>query len=93
MLTQLRRTGKLKDLSGLIIGHMTDLKNSDLEFGESVSEIVLHAVRDYQFPVAFSFPTGHQNPNFAWIHGAPAQLKVSITDVKLTYPNIYLAKE
>jgi muramoyltetrapeptide carboxypeptidase len=93
MLTQLRRTGKLKDLSGLIIGHMTDIKNSELEFGETVSEIVLHAVRDYQFPVAFSFPSGHENPNFAWIHGAAAQLTVSVTDVRLTYPNIYFANE
>ena len=89
MFTQLRRTGKLKDLSGLIIGHMTDIKNSELEFGESVSQIVLHAVRDYHFPVVFSFPSGHQNPNLAWIHGGRANLKVSVTDVQLVYPNIY----
>jgi muramoyltetrapeptide carboxypeptidase len=93
MFTQLRRTGKLKDLSGLIIGHMTDMKNSELEFGESVSQIVLHAVRDYQFPVAFSFPSGHQNPNLAWIHGGSADLKVSVTEVELAYPNIYFPKE
>lgn len=93
MFTQLRRAGKLKDLSGLIIGHMTDIKNSELEFGESVSQIVLHAVRDYQFPVAFSFPSGHQNPNLAWIHGGRANLKVSITDVELAYPNIYSPNE
>jgi muramoyltetrapeptide carboxypeptidase len=93
MFTQLRRTGKLKDLSALIIGHMTDIKNSELEFGESVSQIVLHAVRDYQFPVAFSFPSGHRNPNLAWIHGAMATLNVSITDVRLSYPNIYSKNE
>jgi muramoyltetrapeptide carboxypeptidase len=93
MFTQLRRTGKLKDLGGLIIGHMTDMKNSDLEYGESVSQIVLHAVRDYQFPVAFSFPSGHQNPNLAWIHGGRANLTVSVTDVQLSYPNIYSPKE
>lgn len=93
MFTQLRRSGKLKELSGLIIGHMTDMKNSELEFGESVSQIVLHAVRDYQFPVAFSFPSGHQNPNLAWIHGGTASLMVGVTDVQLSYPNIYSAKE
>jgi muramoyltetrapeptide carboxypeptidase len=93
MFTQLRRSGKLKELNGLIIGHMTDIKNSELEFGESVSQIVLHAVRDYQFPVAFSFPSGHQNPNLAWIHGGEASLKVGVTDVQLSYPNIYSANE
>jgi len=90
MFTQLRRTGKLKNLSGLLIGHITEMKNSDLAFGETASEIVLHAVRDYSFPVAFSFPSGHSNPNLAWIHGAPAELDVSLNGVALTYPNIYL---
>lgn len=89
MFTQLRRSGKLKDLAGLVVGHMSELKNSDLAFGETASEIVLHAVRDYAFPVVFDFPSGHRNPNVAWIHGAPAVLDVSLTGVSLTYPNIY----
>lgn len=93
MFTQLRRTGKLKDLSGLLIGHMTDIKNSELSFGETVSQIVLHSVRDYQYPVAFSFPSGHRNPNIAWIHGATAILEVSINKASLSYPNIYSVKE
>jgi muramoyltetrapeptide carboxypeptidase len=91
MFTQLRRAGKLKDLAGLMIGHMTEIKNSDLAFGETASEIILHAVRDYHYPVAFSFPSGHRNPNFAWINGAPAVLDVSLTSVRLSYPNIYSA--
>jgi muramoyltetrapeptide carboxypeptidase len=93
MFTQLRRSGKLKDLAGLIIGHMTEIKNSDLAFGETASEIVLHAVRDYSYPVAFSFPSGHRNPNLAWIHGAPAVLDVSLNKVRLSYPNIYSENE
>jgi muramoyltetrapeptide carboxypeptidase len=93
MFTQLRRSGKLKGLAGLIIGHMTEIKNSDLAFGETASEIVLHAVRDYSYPVAFSFPSGHRNPNLAWIHGAPAVLDVSLNKVRLSYPNIYSENE
>jgi muramoyltetrapeptide carboxypeptidase len=93
MFTQLRRTGKLKNLAGLIIGHITDMKNSDLAFGETASQIVLHAVRDYSYPVAFSFPSGHQNPNLAWIHGAKAVLEVSVSRANLSYPNIYSASE
>lgn len=91
--TQLRRAGKLRDLAGLVIGHMTEMKNSELAFGETASEIVLHAVRDYQYPVAFSFPSGHRNPNLAWIHGAPAVLDVSVGHVSLSYPNIYSESE
>lgn len=89
MFTQLRRAGKLRDLSGLVIGHMTDLKDSDLAFGETVSDIILHAVRDYRYPVAFSFPSGHRNPNLAWIHNAVADLDVSLTGVSLSYPDLY----
>jgi muramoyltetrapeptide carboxypeptidase len=93
MFTQLRRSGKLKNLAGLIVGHMTDIKNSDLDFGETVYEIITHAVRDYQYPVAFSFPTGHDHPNDAWIQGAEATLEVSVNKVCLSYPNIYAPKE
>ena len=89
MFTQLRRTGKLKDLAALIVGHLSEMRNSDLAFGETAAEIVLHAVRDYAYPVAFSFPSGHRNPNLAWIHGAPAAVDVSLTGVSLSYPDIY----
>ena len=92
MFTQLRRTGKLQDLAGLVVGHMTDIKNSDLDFGETVTQIVNHAVRDYSFPVAFSFPSGHHEPNYGWIHGAPAVLDVGVNKVVLSYPKIYSAK-
>lgn len=91
--TQLRRLGKLEDLAGLLIGHMTGMKNSDLAFGETAAEIVLHSVRDYSYPVAFSFPSGHRNPNLAWVHGAPAMLEVSLNNVRLSYPNIYTESE
>lgn len=93
MFTQLRRAGKLENLAGLLIGHMTDLKNSDLDFGESVSQIVMHAVRDYHYPVAFSFPSGHQNPNIGWIHGAPAVLNAGASQVSFSYPDIYTKSE
>jgi muramoyltetrapeptide carboxypeptidase len=80
MLVQLKRAGKLKNLAGLIIGHMTDINEGELPFGESVSEIILNHVREYAYPVAFNFPTGHENPNLAWIQGAKGQL--SVTDKK-----------
>lgn len=89
MLTQLRRSGKLKDLAGLLVGHMTDMKNSELDFGETVQQIVLHAVRDYAYPVAFAFPSGHRDPNLAWIHGGQARLDVTASGTRLIYPDIY----
>jgi muramoyltetrapeptide carboxypeptidase len=76
MLTQLKRAGKLKSLGGLIVGHLTDINDTGLSFGSSVFEIIKDAVKEYNYPVAFHFPSGHENPNFAWIHGAEIELKV-----------------
>lgn len=89
MLTQLRRAGKLNKLNGLIVGHMTDIKNSTLSFGETVEEIVMQAVREYSFPVAFNFPSGHANPNLAWIHGGQGTLVVNHTGSLLSFDEIY----
>jgi muramoyltetrapeptide carboxypeptidase len=85
MMTQLHRAGKLSNLRGLIIGHMTNLKDSDLKFGEGVEAIVLNAVKDYSYPIAFNFPSGHDHPNYAWIHGAEAMFSVSDIHVSLEH--------
>ncbi len=89
MFTQLRRAGKLAKLAGLVVGHMTDIKNSDLPFSDSIQEIVNHAVRSYEYPVAFAFPSGHEDPNNAWIVGKTATLDVGVTHSSLAYPALY----
>jgi muramoyltetrapeptide carboxypeptidase len=80
MLVHLKRAEKLKNLAGLVIGHMTDMKESELPFGERVQQIILNHAGEYGYPVAFNFPIGHENPNLAWIQGAKGQL--SVTDKK-----------
>lgn len=77
MMTQLRRAGKLKNLKALVVGHMTDVRDSDPEFGESIESIILNAVRGYSYPVVFGFPSGHENPNYAWLSGGTACLSVA----------------
>jgi len=76
MMNQLKRSGKLASLSGLIIGYFTDILDSELSFGETPEEIILHHVSEYSFPIAFRFPSGHENPNLAWQHGGEATLIV-----------------
>lgn len=83
MLMHLRRSGKLENLAGLIIGHMTDIKQPEIAFGESVEEIVLSKIGEKNFPVAFNFPIGHENPNLAWIHGSVMTLHVTETGSEL----------
>lgn len=77
MLVQLKRAGKLKKLAGLVIGHMTDIKESELPFGESIEQIVRNHTEEFTYPIGFNFSTGHESPNLAWIEGAVAKLSVS----------------
>lgn len=66
MLWNLKRSDKLKNLKGLIVGGFK-VKPDDAgeEFGKSVYDIVLEKIKEYTYPVAFDFPVGHQRNNFA----------------------------
>jgi muramoyltetrapeptide carboxypeptidase len=87
MLNQLKRANKLDQLAGLIIGHMTDIKDTDPGFGQTVEEIVLDSVKDYSYPIAFNFPIGHEAPNMAWRHGAIGSLVVDQHNSRLSFLN------
>ena len=88
MFTHLKRANKLSQLAGLIIGHMTDINDAEGTFGQSAEEIVLDKVKEYNYPVAFNFPIGHEAPNLAWKHGATGTLMVSNEKSELTFaPN------
>lgn len=76
MMMALKRAGMLENLSGLVVGGMTDMHDNPQPFGRSVEEIVFDAVSQYKYPVCFGFPSGHIATNFAWIHGATATLNV-----------------
>ena len=74
----LKRTGKLAQLAGLIIGGFR-LKPDDAgeEFGKTIYNIVTEKVSEHKYPVCFDFPVGHQKDNFALKCGITHQLQVS----------------
>ena len=47
MLYQLKRTGKLDKLAGLIIGGFSDIKDTERPFGQTVHEIIRDVVAEY----------------------------------------------
>lgn len=85
MLWNLKRSGKLDRLKGLIIGGFK-LKPEEPgeEFGKSLSEIVLEKVKEYDYPVCFDFPVGHQINNFALKCGAAHVLNIDQNGSTLT---------
>jgi muramoyltetrapeptide carboxypeptidase len=76
MLVHLKRAGKFNNLAGLIVGHMTDPLDTELRFGHTINDIILTHTSSFNFPIAFNFPSGHENPNLSWAHGATATLRV-----------------
>lgn len=85
MLVQLKRAGKLSQLAGLVVGHLTGVKDTELPFNQSVEALILDKVQEYTYPVAFHFPIGHQAPNFSWIHSGRATLAVSMQESVLSF--------
>ena len=77
MMQNLRLSGQLKNLAGLVVGGFTDMKDNDSPFGKSAYEIILEVVQDYQFPVCFNFPAGHIPKNLALMFGGTYRLDVA----------------
>ena len=72
-----KKGGKLNSLKGIIVGGMTDIKDSSIPFGKSVEQIVLESVNHLNIPICFGFPAGHFSDNRALILGQKIRLTVS----------------
>jgi len=83
MLLQLRRSGKLRGLSGLLIGGFTELKDTTRPFGATAEEIVRGVIDDTTCPVGFGFPVSHGKENVALKVGATYRLEVGPEQVLL----------
>lgn len=83
MLHQLKRSGKLARLAGLIFGGFTESKDTDRPFGQSVHEILHEIVKEYDFPVCYDFPVSHTDRNYALKIGVGYKLKVGKSKVTL----------
>lgn len=83
MMYQLKRSGKLKNLAGLIIGGFTDMKDTERPFGKDVYEIIRDIIEEYNYPVCFGFPVSHEKENYALKIGAGYKLKITKSRVLL----------
>jgi muramoyltetrapeptide carboxypeptidase len=83
MMMALKRAGRLDKLAGLVVGGMNDMKDNTVPFGRNAEEIILNAVKEYNYPVCFGFPAGHQQENTPFILGRKVYLKVFADNVIL----------
>ena len=77
MMYALKRASKLDHLKALIIGGLTDIHDNPDPFGKSVEQAIFDVVKDYDYPVCFGFPAGHQPDNRAIVFGKEVELVIS----------------
>jgi len=82
MFRNLKRSGKLTHLKGLLVGGFR-VKADDPgdEFGRSIYNIVMEQVGGFNYPVCFNFPVGHQKTNYALKCGVKHELHISADQV------------
>ena len=77
MLQSMKRAGYFENLGGLIVGDMTKLRKNTTLWGSSIEQLILDALADYDFPIAFNMPAGHEKDNRALVLGKTVTLDVS----------------
>jgi len=77
MMMNLKTGGVLEQLSGLVAGHFTGMKDGDTPFGKTAYQIIKDAVASYHYPVAFGLQSGHELPNYPLLLGSRISLDVS----------------
>ena len=75
MMQNLRMSGVLSRISGLVVGQFSDCED-DPSMHCTVSETILRATDEYDYPVLFDFPAGHVERNLPLWLNAPCRLSV-----------------
>ncbi len=76
MLVQLKRAGKLAELAGLVVGHMSAMNDNTIPFGKTAYEIIQEHTAEYSYPLAFGLPVGHEPLNMAVPVGRRVRLNI-----------------
>lgn len=79
MMMNMKRTGKLDKLAGLVIGGMSQMHDNKIPYGSNAEEIITQYCSESDIPVCFGFPSGHESRNLALRLGQKAVLTVNET--------------
>ncbi len=85
MLVAMKRAGVFDKIKGLIVGHMTDIKDPDPGIGKSVEEMILEHVVEHGFPVIFGFPAGHESDNRALVISREVEIIVGKSEAEVNF--------
>jgi muramoyltetrapeptide carboxypeptidase len=87
IIQNLKHGGWFRDLAGLVVGGMNDMRDRLPEdpFGMEAEEMIADAVAPYDYPVCYGFPAGHIADNRTLVMGAKAKLSVTREDATLSF--------
>ncbi|MCA0152263.1 S66 peptidase family protein [Winogradskyella vincentii] len=85
MLQSLKRAGYFDNCKGIIVGDMSKLRKNTTLWGTSIEQLILDALSEYSFPIAFGMPAGHEKDNRALILGRRINLRVNKNGARITF--------
>jgi muramoyltetrapeptide carboxypeptidase len=87
MLQSLKRAGYFENCKGIIVGSISKVRKNTTEWGKPMEQLILDVVQEYDFPVLFNFPAGHEDDNRALILGRTIELKVGEKESTVVFEN------
>jgi len=85
MLQSMKRAGYFDNLNGLIVGNMSKMRKNTTLWGTSAEELIIDALEEYDFPIAFNMPAGHEKDNRALVLGRKVNLVVGKSEATLKF--------
>ncbi|OYX28239.1 MAG: LD-carboxypeptidase [Flavobacteriales bacterium 32-35-8] len=87
MLQSLKRAGYFTNCKGVIIGDVSKIRKNTTLWGSPVQQLILDALAEYNFPIAFNMPAGHEKDNRALILGRTIDMKVDKNQSSIVFKN------
>jgi muramoyltetrapeptide carboxypeptidase len=85
MMMNLKIRGRLEGLKGLVVGTMSSMMVSGSGFRKPAYRIIRDLVAEYDYPVLFGFPAGHEHPNMSLVLGSEVEMSVGGDGCRLTF--------
>lgn len=85
MLQSMKRAGYFDNCAGLLVGDMSRMRKNTTPWGTSIEQLILDALADYDFPIAFGMPAGHEKDNRAMVLGHVIDLTVGKEKSTVTF--------
>jgi muramoyltetrapeptide carboxypeptidase len=77
MLQSLKRAGFFEKCNGIIVGDISNIKTNSTKWGSSMEQLIYDVVAEYDFPILYQFPAGHEADNRSLIFGRNIEMNVT----------------